>query len=448
MVELPSSFTEIEIIILDMDGVMTSEESYWNTAGLTIQDLLESPAFLGLNPPAFSPVLDVFYQRLIRGTRADWRKYLPPELIIHLKTKGINSNWDLTYLVLGLYLTFLFRTPVNALYHHVFHPYEMPSTGPKDIPVDIPAEIHLMQTSLEPVWDDIITIVKEKRWCDLLRMDQLYLWGDYFRRKKVQVAPVSHVDLRIMDDFHPDRRGLTLLLELNRLVDPNHRNNINLFGRDTVLWEDCRLLFQSWYLGSELYQQTYETVIPYNGKPGLIHGEEPLHGKEKTHAYLSQLINAGYSLGIATGRPRREIITPLQEWNMLDYFALERISAYDEAEAAEVELNLNGIQKNLGKPHPFLFARSIYPEKNVQTLSQIESRIPDANKVLIVGDAQADLWPAQTMGCHAAAVLSGAVGPAARKDIEAANPDVICHDIIELTEALIQLKTQKGVKPS
>lgn len=440
MVDLPESFKNIETIILDMDGVLTSEEAYWDTAGLVVQDMLESPAFLGLNPPTFSPVLDVFYQRLIRGNRMDWRKYLPPELILHLKTKGINSNWDLTYIVLGLYLTFLFRTPVNALYYHVFHPNEEPPTGPKDIPVDIPTEINLMQDSLEPIWDDVVSTVKEKRWNELLRMDRLYLWGDYLRRKKVQVSPVSHVELRIMDDFHPDVRGLALLHELNHLVDRKHRYDINLFGRDALLWEDCRLLFQSWYLGSDLYQQSYETDVPYSNKPGLIHGEKPLHSMKETHEYLTQLRDAGYTLGIATGRPRREIITPLTEWNMLDYFSLDRISTYDEVENAEIQLNLNGKTKKLGKPHPFMFARSIYPEKSMQELADIESRIPDADRILIVGDAQADLWPAETMGCRSAAVLSGAIGISAKKELEVANPDVICHDIKELTTALIQQK--------
>lgn len=440
MVELPDSFKDIEMIILDMDGVVTSEESYWDTAGLTIQDLLESPAFLGLNPPTFSPVLDVFYQRLIRGDRTDWRKYLPPELILHIKTKGINSNWDLTYIVLGLYLALLFRTPINALYFHVFHPHEETPTGPKDIPVDVAAEIHLMQESLEPIWDDIIVKVKEKRWNELLRMDQLFLWGDYLRRKKVQVSPVSHVDLRIMDDFHPDVRGLAILQELNLLIDRKHRYGINLFGRDALLWEDCRLLFQSWYLGSGLYHQSYETDVPYHSKPGLIHGEKPLHGVTKTHEYLSQLKEAGFTLGIGTGRPRREIITPLTEWNMLNYFSEDRISTYDEVESAEKELHSGGELKRLGKPHPFMFARSIFPEKQLKELAAIDSRIQNAEQVLIVGDAQADLWPAQTMKCHAAAVLSGAIGVSAKKELEVAKPDVICHDIVELTEALVKLK--------
>jgi phosphoglycolate phosphatase-like HAD superfamily hydrolase len=126
---------------------------------------------------------------------------------------------------------------------------------------------------------------------------------------------------------------------------------------------------------------------------------------------------------------------------MLDYFSLDRISTYDEAEAAEIELNLNGQSKKLGKPHPYMFARSIFPEKSTKELADIENRIPNAEQVLIVGDAQADLWPAQTMGCRSAAVLSGAIGKSAKKELEVANPDVICHDMIELTEALVQLKT-------
>ncbi len=444
MVELPSSFEKIDTVILDMDGVLTSEQAYWDSAGLVIQDILESPAFLGLNPHAFSPVLDVFYQRLIRGSRMEWRKYLPPDIITHFKTKGINSNWDLAYIVLGLYLALLYRTPITALFHHVNQPNEQEPTDARDIPIDVPAEINMMQSSLEPVWESVLASVKEKRWQDILRLDQMYLWGDYFRRKGVQVSPISHVDLRIMDDFHPDVRGLALLHEVNHLIDRQHRHRIELFGRESLLWEDCRLLFQTWYLGNSLYNEFYDTSFPYNSKPGLIHGEIPLHGNEKTHECLSKLRNAEFTLGISTGRPKREIFTPLEGWDMLRYFSPNRISTYDEVEAAEMELQTTGYSKALGKPHPFIFLRSIYPGTDTKTLSEMESLIPDAESVLIVGDSLADIWAAKTIGCRTAAVLSGAIGPSSKKEMEAAHPDVICRDMIELTEALIQMKQAKG----
>ena len=38
------------LLIFDLDGVITSEEAYWDAAGLTLHELLYSPRYWGLYP--------------------------------------------------------------------------------------------------------------------------------------------------------------------------------------------------------------------------------------------------------------------------------------------------------------------------------------------------------------------------------------------------------------
>lgn len=436
MVDLPSSFRDIHTVVLDMDGVLTSEEAYWDAAGLVLRELLESPAYLGLSPPHYSPVSELYYQKLAKATRSEWRKYLPPELIVHCKARGINSNWDLAYLAAGLYLAPLFRESLSVLGE---------AFGPKGEPAQSGGGagpgLGGLKNRLEPVWPSIEQSARAGRWNQVLRAEHFHLWGEYFRDREIVVNPAPRIELRIMDDFHPDVRGLRMLDALNGLLDGKIRALGPVFGRASALWDDCRDLFQRWYLGEGLYEELYGKPMYYKPKPGLIHGEQPLHGLEKTRSCLTRLRDAGYTLGIATGRPRMEILTPLEEWGLMEFFDPARISTHTEIENAEAELAGKGIEAKLGKPHPYVFLRSIYPDWDTERLATREGIIEDARGVLVVGDAQADIWAAQAIGCPCAALLSGAIGPSARKHLESAKPDVILNDLPELADRLAALNS-------
>ncbi len=431
MVELPTHLKNIELIILDMDGVLTSEEAYWDAAGLVTRDILESSAYLGLSPPEYTPILDVFYRRLANGTRTDWRKYLSIQTIVNCKSRGINSNWDLAFLNLGLYLVQIFAPVIH----------ELTETGTSDDSNSI--DLSELQEILSPIWDRLQSSIDSSNWTDFLRKSDFHLWGEYFRNQKRSVVPIKNIGLRIMDDFHPDIKGLALLDELNALmVDTASKTRYPLFGRNTRFWHDCQDLFQEWYLGEELYQKTYNRPIIYRPKPGLIHKEEPLHGRQKTHALLTKLRDAGFQIGVATGRPRMEILTPLQEWDMLDYFDSARIITHDEVVKAETECRSQGIHHHLGKPHPYAFLQAIFPDQpKLQLAQHTDQSIPEAHKILIVGDALADIWAAHKIHCPCAALLSGAISPASRRRLEDAHPTVICNDLPELVEALVTLKS-------
>ncbi len=93
MSDLAGFLDKYDTVIFDMDGVVTSEENYWNSAALTVYEVFNSVDYWGKNK------IDV---KFIMDNCIDMRKYLfnDDKLIALLKDKGVNSNWDLTYVVM------------------------------------------------------------------------------------------------------------------------------------------------------------------------------------------------------------------------------------------------------------------------------------------------------------------------------------------------------------
>lgn len=74
-------------VIFDMDGVITSEEKYWDTAALTVWEYLND--LRGIDIDTAECMRDV------AKIRAE--VFCGDKLIKVLKNKGLNSNWDLGY---------------------------------------------------------------------------------------------------------------------------------------------------------------------------------------------------------------------------------------------------------------------------------------------------------------------------------------------------------------
>jgi hypothetical protein len=87
------------IIVFDLDGVITSEEAYWDTAGLVVHELLYSPRYWNVGrAPAYVPV------QLATESRSVSRQRLPTDVIADFKARSVNSNWDTCYCGFCLYL--------------------------------------------------------------------------------------------------------------------------------------------------------------------------------------------------------------------------------------------------------------------------------------------------------------------------------------------------------
>lgn len=197
--------------------------------------------------------------------------------------------------------------------------------------------------------------------------------------------------------------------------------------------------FQHWYLGDEGYSNQYHEPVPMEkGNTGLVDLEEPLLGLLETKDLLKTLHDAGYTLGIGSGRPRQELERPLKNWGVFQYFDADRIVSYDDVLywQKQYETAYNTDEK-LVKPHPFQFVKGACgADFSLNDLNQKEER----SHILVVGDALCDLIAAHDAGCKFCAVLTGVDGKDARTFFENMGADYILEDATELPQILLPKK--------
>lgn len=92
MAKLKSFTDKYDLIVFDMDGVMTSEQGYWDAAALTVYELTNSKNYFGNR----SLDLNNVYSNLEMIRKVI---FSDDKTITLLKNKGVNSNWDLAYVV-------------------------------------------------------------------------------------------------------------------------------------------------------------------------------------------------------------------------------------------------------------------------------------------------------------------------------------------------------------
>lgn len=95
MYRLKSFLNKYDTILLDLDGVVTSEEVYWNTAALTVWEFLTSIRYYG-NAESFDPAAAMENLPSIRNT-----VFCHDAVIKTVKNRGINNNWDLAWFVIA-----------------------------------------------------------------------------------------------------------------------------------------------------------------------------------------------------------------------------------------------------------------------------------------------------------------------------------------------------------
>lgn len=86
-----------DTILFDMDGVVTSEQVYWDSAALTVYEMYYGSHYYG------SKELNA---KLLENDLTHIRKdvFCNDRTIRLVKDKGVNSNWDLAYVVLSMAL--------------------------------------------------------------------------------------------------------------------------------------------------------------------------------------------------------------------------------------------------------------------------------------------------------------------------------------------------------
>ena len=371
----------IHTVILDMDGVITGERCYWDAAGMTVLELLASPAYLG--------VLDLRLDADGDTLLAAARECISDAFIRQVKSRAISTNWDLAHLGAALAIT------------------------------DLLDQAALRGPAGEAVSPDALRRLGEG----------VKLFG---RLPRYTLDPVAMAFF----DACLGKLGLDYPDAVNRFLEQRVGDAPFAFARGDAFWTLCQEIFQQCYLGDDLYGLE---PMPAAWKRGLIHDEQPLLPLGEVEAALKELTGRGITLGIATGRPLAEIMEPLRQWNLLDYFTPDRIATHAAAEAAEQELREQGIDAQLSKPHPFLFLRAILPQASNADLA--EERYPEGSTdgVAIVGDTPADIVAGRRIGCTTIAVLTGVAGADARAEFEALGTESIIDTVAALPSVLSEV---------
>jgi phosphoglycolate phosphatase-like HAD superfamily hydrolase len=203
-------------------------------------------------------------------------------------------------------------------------------------------------------------------------------------------------------------------------------DNSYFFDPRGELWQLCYENFQGWYEGKKGYNlPDDETVLELNNIDTTL---KALHD------------SGAYTLAIATGRPRNEVIQPLTTLGLLQYFDPQRIVTYDEVLKAESILSHLDKNIKLGKPHPFVLFKAIYPHEEVKKFCAEDFQVENSMEIAYIGDAGSDVIAAKKAGCISIGVLTGfAEGKAREKKQEMLvdlGCDVILDSILELPQLL------------
>ncbi|MDO5397262.1 MAG: HAD hydrolase-like protein [bacterium] len=332
-----------DTVIFDMDGVMTSEQNYWNSAALTVWE------YLHLNTEEHIHINPKECMKNLKKIRA--KVFCNDELISVLKNKGVNSNWDLGY--------------VTVLLTWIVHG--------RCVPEDFGSVLEYAGTL-----------------------------GD-----------------NILDEY-------------DRLADKAHKKSgfdSDWMKRGDLMWNTMHLMFQEWFLGDELFKEQYGHTPAFNeGKPGLLFSEEPIVDKEKLTELLREL-SESKRVCTGTGRPYIEILQPVTDWGIRQYFAEDGLCNYNHVAEAERKLGNNA----LTKPHPYMFLKALYgtdyDDEKIINGDYDSERI---KRTIIVGDAGSDILAAKAMGADFCAVLTGVNGKAARRYFENLNSEYILDSVTDM----------------
>jgi len=376
------------LIIFDLDGVITSEDAYWDAAGLVLHELLYSPHYWNLDPGELRPDGQYHPVTTAAESRRVSRAVFPEADILALKARAVNTNWDTCYGTVCLHLIMLLAALPDVASLLPLRPWDM-------------------------------------YWLAALRKQVARTPGVC---SALPATISSLLDVPVLCG----RVGFELLNSFDAYASEVLGRPIeNVFSRYSSFFPFCQDIFQQWYLGDELYEQAYGHAPAQHGKPGCIHFEQPLLPLERMRAALETVCQQGYVLGAATGRPRQEALIPLKRYGLLPYFDEQHITTSSEVARAEAVLRAHGDQTLLNKPHPFIFAKAAGIEREAVRAA--------SHNFIVVGDSTSDILGGRAAGALTVAVLTGARTAGARELLAESKPDFTIQDVTELPQLLQEI---------
>ncbi len=382
------------LILFDIDGVLLSEERYFDASALTVYELLTSASYLGM-PIQDGPIDGELLQGSTTHTLTDDAIAKVRGFVFHhdavldfMKRRGVNANWDMVYLQFACQLV---RT--------------MAACGARVDEALANTDAlkgHLTREHLNELGDAIRTHGGTTvAWDDFaIVYESCQNKTDLFQAVRADFVELAGVPTAVVQQFTDE------------------------------LWNVGKEAFQDWYLG-ESYRETTTAI----GKPGFLNNEVPLADPAQLSATLQQFQDKGIALGVATGRPETETYVPLRLLGWLDRFEQNRISTASDVLRAQ---HSDPRAPALSKPHPFSYMRSYLGSP--QTATVLDYPLPlhpeVARKLLIVGDSVADWMAAKAIGCDFAAVLTGLSGPSARAQFESLGCTYIWDNVMDVATLL------------
>jgi phosphoglycolate phosphatase-like HAD superfamily hydrolase len=373
----------IKMILFDVDGVLLSEEHYFDASALTVWEMLISNKYLGLSPDKFKTD---YTAEEMKGIRE--QVFINDQILKFMKSRGLNANWDMIYL---------------SFSHQL---------------------IHLLSQIKEYEFEKI------NNWCQApINRETLLEIGRVLGNYPVK----TDFSLFVKEFEKSEATKQELLGYLNELAYEKLGVETSIFLKGE-LWSVCEHVSQEWYVGDEHVLASTGRPSVQKGKQGFLANETTLAPQEEISELFDFLTTSGYTIGIGTGRPELETIQPFHHLNWLQYFEENRIVTADEVLKAEQQLPET---KSLSKPHPFTYIMGL-KGKGTSVSDCLNTTLPIENgeEVLVVGDSLADLLAARQLGCQFAAVLTGLSGKDARSEFEKHEADYILDSVLDIKEIL------------
>ncbi|MCC8436002.1 HAD hydrolase-like protein [Brevibacillus sp. M2.1A] len=375
----------IKTILFDVDGVMLSEERYFDASALTVWEFLYSPQYVGLAGEEFTPSPEEAQIRRVRE-----QVFAHDEVLNFIKSRGINSNWDMVFLAFSYQLIRLIEA----------------------VKTQVPEATSLLVEQI-----DRPQLAKVKEWA-------------------ATYAPDFQVDYAAFtaDFAKGSAQKAEMLLYLNQIAKERCGIATEMFSRNSDLWQLIQKTFQEWYLGDERVAASIgrETMQP--GKKGFLSDEIPIVPPAEMVELFRTLKEKGYTLGIGTGRPTIETHVPLSEMNILEWFDPNRVVTASHVLDAEEAFPSFA---PMSKPHPYSYIKGLLGlDTPISDAVHFALPIENGDEVLIVGDSLADFLAARSIGCKFAATLTGLSGQDARSKFEEEKADFILDDVRDILSIL------------
>lgn len=371
----------IKTILFDVDGVLLSEEHYFDASALTVWELIISTNYLALAPEKFKTDYNDAEIKEIRKTIFGKND----EVLKLMKSRGLNANWDMIYL---------------SFAHQL---------------------IHLLSQIKETEYSRINSWLQEP-----ITREVLMEMGRVINKYSVSLN--FHL---FVPEFEESKETKQELFDyLNKLAEEKLGVTTTIFSGIGALWSVCEHVSQEWYVGDENVQSSTGKPSVQLGKKGFLANETTLAAKSEIDALFTFLNASGLKIGIGTGRPKLETIQPFYHLDWLKHFDVNHIVTADDVLKAEKELVE---RRSLSKPEPFTYIMGLNGrDTSFETCINTVLPIENGDEVLVVGDSLADLLAARKMGCQFAAVLTGLSGKDARSDFEKHEADYILDSVLDV----------------